>query len=148
MKALILAIVLCSFAISDLTGETASGKNFNWEAWAKKEFQSLPPVITNGSKLGKAKYLVSRTCDKMAELGIKPNNSFPDRAFTAFLTSRSKGTLADATLSADQGNCGDVARILGVVLSVLTAVEKCGARRRKIAALGVKKYQGLDNRWC
>ena len=31
---------------------------------------------------------------------------------------------------------------------MLTAVEKCGARRRKIAALGVKKYQGLDYLWC
>ena len=30
---------------------------------------------------------------------------------------------------------------------MLMAVEKCGARRRKIAALGVKKYQGLDFLW-
>lgn len=31
---------------------------------------------------------------------------------------------------------------------LLTAVEKCGARRRKTAALGVKKYQGFDDFWC
>lgn len=100
-----------------LNCQIADAENFNWEAWAKKEYQSLPPRISNGSKVGQAKFLVWRACDKMAEFRIRPNNSYSDRAYTAFLTRRRKGTLGEAPLSADQGTCGDVAEILGLVLS-------------------------------